>query len=516
MRVVLFIFIAFCVVTTNALDNGLGKKPQMGFNTWNHYWCGIDEELIYDTIDAMVSSGLLAAGYNYINLDDCWQEARYANGTIIPDRKTFPNGIKPLADYAHSRGLLFGLYSDAGYYTCAGRPGSLGYETIDANTYAAWGVDYLKYDNCNTDGTSPKVRYPVMRDALLASGRSIFYSMCEWGVEDPALWASPVGNSWRTTGDITDSWDSMLNIIEYNDQWADYAGPGGWNDPDMLEVGNGGMTFEEYKSHFSLWCLAKAPLLVGCDITNMSEETKFILMAPEVIAVNQDPLGVQGRKVASYAASATAANVIISTCTGSDNQKWTVNSDYSIRSSEGLCLDVYNCEKTDGTVVEVFDCHIGDTNACEKSTNQQWNVSSPSGTIKSMMPGMDSKCLDVYNFVGPKVEMWTCNGGENQKWTVNTDGTITSEGKCLTVSDGSEEPTEIWAAPLYDGSTAVILFNRKPFEASITAQFSLFNINGTAVVRDLWARVNVGTFTGSYTANVPGHGVVFVKLIPKY
>ncbi|KAH3764189.1 Melibiase family protein [Pelomyxa schiedti] len=500
-----------------ALDNGLAKTPQMGFNTWNHFWCGINETLVYDTIDAMVSSGLLAAGYKYVNLDDCWQEARYANGTIIPDRTTFPNGIQPLVEYAHSKGLMFGLYSDAGYYTCAGRPGSLGYETVDADTYAAWGVDYLKYDNCNTDGSDPKERYPVMRDALLASGRSIFFSMCEWGVEDPATWAADVGNSWRTTGDISDSWDSMLEIIEYNDQWAQYAAPGGWNDPDMLEIGNGGMTFDEYKSHFSLWCLAKAPLLIGCDITSMSAETKSILMASEVIAINQDPLGVQGAKVASYSVSpsATTYNVILSDCVGSAEQQWTVNSDYSIRSGmTGQCLDVYDCEKTDGTQVEVYDCHIGNTASCEESKNQQWTVVS-GGPIKSMMSGMDNMCLDVYDFSGPKVEMWTCNGGANQQWTVESDGTIQSEGKCLTISDGSSDPTEVWAGALSDGTTAVLLFNRKPFTASITAYFSTFGMSGTVLVRDLWAQTNLGYYTDSFTSDVPAHGVVFVKMYPK-
>lgn len=211
--------------------------------------------------------------------------------------------MKALADYVHSKGLKFGLYSDAGYRTCAGRPGSLGYEKIDAATYAEWGVDYLKYDNCNTDGTKPEVRYPVMRDALNATGRPIFYSMCEWGVDDPATWATPVGNSWRTTGDIEDRWDSMIAIADQNDRWWKYAGPGHWNDPDMLEVGNGGMTSGEYRVHFFLWCLMKAPLLVGCDVTKMSDETKALLTAPEVIAVNQDPLGVQGHKIATSGGS---------------------------------------------------------------------------------------------------------------------------------------------------------------------------------------------------------------------
>eukprot|EP01105_Mastigella_eilhardi_P005559 TRINITY_DN17238_c0_g1_i1.p1 TRINITY_DN17238_c0_g1~~TRINITY_DN17238_c0_g1_i1.p1 ORF type:complete len:537 (+),score=140.89 TRINITY_DN17238_c0_g1_i1:140-1612(+) len=488
----------------------------MGFNTWNHFGCNINEKLIYATIDAMLSSGLKSAGYEYVNLDDCWQSARYDNGTIIPDPTTFPNGIKPLVDYAHQKGLKFGLYSDAGEHTCAGRPGSLGYEVIDAATYASWDIDYLKYDNCYDDGIDPKTRYPIMRDALNVSGRAIFFSMCEWGVEDPATWAPAVGNSWRTTGDISDSWQSMLDIVEYNDQWASYAAPGGWNDPDMLEVGNGGMTSDEYKSHFSLWCLAKAPLLVGCDITSLSDETKSILTAPEVVAVSQDSLGVQGKKVASYMPVSKRGNVYAATATncveGVAEQQWTVEADGSIRNANGQCLDVYDCEKTDGTTVEVYDCHVGDTTGCESSKNQQWLITNTTGVIQSAMSGMSNMCLDVYNSVGPKVEMWECNGGSNQRWTVNEDGTITCEGLCLTVNDGSMDPTEVWAGPLADGSVAVVLFNRRSVDAEITAQWSDIGVSGKCTVRDLWARKDLGKFTGSYTATVPTHGVVMVKV----
>ncbi len=202
-----------------------------------------------------------------------------------------------MVDYVHGKGLLFGLYSDAGDKTCAGRPGSLGYEKEDANRYAEWKVDYLKYDNCHSAGSKPETRYPIMRDSLNATGRPIFYSMCEWGVDNPATWAGDVGNSWRTTPDIKDNWASMISRADLNNEWATYAGPGGWNDPDMLEVGNGGMTGPEYQSHFSLWCLMKSPLLIGCDIRNMSKDTLDILTNSEVIAVNQDPLGIQGKKV---------------------------------------------------------------------------------------------------------------------------------------------------------------------------------------------------------------------------
>ncbi|KAK6131844.1 hypothetical protein DH2020_034418 [Rehmannia glutinosa] len=241
--------------------------------------CDINEEVIKETADALVSTGLAKLGYNYVNIDDCWSElVRDSKGQLVPDSKTFPSGIKSLADYVHSKGLKLGIYSDAGAFTCQVRPGSLFHESDDAKLFASWGVDYLKYDNCFNLGIEPEKR----------------------GVHDPALWAGQVGHSWRTTDDINDSWASMTTIADLNDKWAPYAGPGGWNDPDMLEVGNGGMTYQEYRAHFSIWALMKAPLLIGCDVRNMTSETYEIITNEEVIAVNQDPLGVQGRKVYSY------------------------------------------------------------------------------------------------------------------------------------------------------------------------------------------------------------------------
>ncbi|PWA77985.1 alpha-galactosidase [Artemisia annua] len=283
----------------SVLENGLGRTPQMGWNSWNHFACNIQEKLIRETADAMVSTGLAAAGYEYVNLDDCWAELnRDSQGNFVPKAATFPSGIKALANYVHGKGLKLGIYSDAGTQTCSKQmPGSLGHEEQDAKTFASWGVDYLKYDNCFNQDISPRKRYPIMTKALQNSGRPIFYCLCEWGQDDPATWANGVGNSWRTTGDISDNWDSMTSRADENDKWAAYARPGGWNDPDMLEVGNGGMTTEEYRSHFSIWALAKAPLLVGCDVRSMSKETSEILLNKEVIAVNQDSLGVQGKKV---------------------------------------------------------------------------------------------------------------------------------------------------------------------------------------------------------------------------
>ncbi|KAL6493428.1 hypothetical protein OROGR_032207 [Orobanche gracilis] len=290
------------------LENGLGSTPQMGWSSWNHFQCNIDERLIRETVtisqmvlqvcvnpqmvlsDAMISTGLASLGYQYINLDDCWAELnRDSQGNFVAKASTFPSGIKALADYVHGKGLKLGIYSDAGIQTCSNQmPGSLGYEEQDAKTFASWGIDYLKYDNCNNKNISSKERYPAMAKALQNSGR---------GQEDPATWAKTVGNSWRTTGDISDNWDSMTSRADLNDKWASYAGPGGWNDPDMLEVGNGGMTAKEYRSHFSIWALVKAPLLIGCDIRSVDNETLETLSNREVIAVNQDKLSVQGKKI---------------------------------------------------------------------------------------------------------------------------------------------------------------------------------------------------------------------------
>ncbi|KAK1556775.1 hypothetical protein Q3G72_011895 [Acer saccharum] len=285
----------------NLLANGLGSTPPMGWNSWNHFSCNIDEKMIKETADALVSTGLSKLGYTYVNIDDCWAEiARDSKGRLMPKNSTFPSGIKALADYVHSKGLKLGIYTDAGYFTCSKTmPGSLGHEEQDAKTFASWGIDYLKYDNCFNDGSRPTVRYPVMTRALMKAGRPIFFSLCEWGDLHPALWGFKVGNSWRTTNDISDTWDSMMSRADTNEVYAEFARPGGWNDPDMLEVGNGGMTKDEYIVHFSLWAISKAPLLLGCDLRNMTKETMEIVANKEVIAVNQDSVGVQAKKTRS-------------------------------------------------------------------------------------------------------------------------------------------------------------------------------------------------------------------------
>ncbi|MFI1071296.1 NPCBM/NEW2 domain-containing protein [Streptomyces puniciscabiei] len=287
-----------------ALADGLALTPPMGFNNWNSTHCraDFDESMVKGIADLFVAKGLKDAGYQYVNLDDCWAlPQRDAAGKLVPDPARFPNGIKAVADYVHSKGLKLGIYTSAGTKTCnsAGFPGALGHEYSDARQFADWGVDYLKYDNCNNQGVDAKQRYTTMRDALKATGRPIVYSICEWGENKPWEWASGVGHLWRTTGDISDSWGSMLSILKQNLPLAPYAGPGHWNDPDMLEVGNGGMTDTEYRSHFSLWSVMAAPLLIGTDLRKASPTTFGILDNKEVIAVDQDPLGKQGTVVSS-------------------------------------------------------------------------------------------------------------------------------------------------------------------------------------------------------------------------
>lgn len=293
------------IANMNSQDFGhIAATPPMGWNSWNKFGCKVNEKLIMDMADAMVYSGMRDAGYKYVVIDDCWQIDRDSAGNIVPDPECFPSGMKALSDYIHSKGLKFGIYSCAGSKTCQGRPGSRGYQYQDARQYAAWGVDYLKYDWCYNEGQNPEAAYKTMSDALKECGRSIVFSICEWGQSKPWEWAEGIGHLWRTTADIRDCFDcalnwgglGVLNIIDKQvDLWK-YAGPGHWNDPDMLEIGNGGMTDDEYKAHFSMWCMLAAPLMAGNDLRDMSESIETILTNKEVIAVNQDSLGKQAIK----------------------------------------------------------------------------------------------------------------------------------------------------------------------------------------------------------------------------
>ena len=279
------------------LDNGVARTPPMGWNSWNHFGCDVSAQLIRETADAMAANGLRDAGYQYVVIDDCWQVARDARGRLVADSLRFPGGMKPLADYVHARGLKFGLYTDAGRRTCQGRPGTYGSEDLDARTFAEWGVDYVKEDWCYAEGLDAPTQYAKFRDALARAGRPIVFSLCEWGSAAPWEWGPATGNLWRTTGDIEDTWNSMLALLDISGQHASAARPGAWNDPDMLEVGNGGMTDDEYRAHFSLWVIMAAPLMAGNDVRALSPATRDILTNREVIAIDQDSLGVQGTLV---------------------------------------------------------------------------------------------------------------------------------------------------------------------------------------------------------------------------
>jgi alpha-galactosidase len=381
------LFLALAAPAAALAGDGLALTPPMGWNSWNKFGCDVSETLIKGAADAVVASGMKDAGYQYVVIDDCWQVSRDASGKIVVDDKRFPSGMKAVADYVHSKGLKFGIYSDAGTQTCAGRPGAKGHEEVDAKTYAEWGVDYLKFDWCHTEGQDTRDAYGRMSRALRASGRPIVFSLCEWGSTKPWLWAQGVGQLWRATGDIQDCWDcgkewggmGVTHIIDIMADLYPYAGPGHWNDPDMLEVGNGGLNQGENRAHFSFWCLFAAPLMAGNDLPSMKPEVKEILTNPEVIAVDQDPLGVQGRKV--------------------------------------------------------------------------WD-----------------------------------NG-----------------------------PQEVWMKPLADGSRAVILFNRGNEGGPITVHWEDIGLfpGGSATVRDLWAKKDLGAFTGKYDGKVGPHDVVMLKIAAK-
>jgi len=285
-------------------ENILAPTPPMGWNSWNIFQTNINEPLLKQMVDAYISSGMRDAGYTYFVLDDAWMSMeRDQNGQLVADPKKFPNGMKEFADYVHSKGLKFGIYNCAGTKTCAGYPGTHGHEYEDARLYASWGVDYLKFDWCNAEGIEAKEAYKTMSLALKATGRPIVFSLCEWGTHRPWLWAAEDGQLWRTTGDIgpyfnkaeanKDGWRplSVLDILDRQDSIRQYAGPGHWNDPDMLEVGNG-MKFSEDKAHFSLWCMLAAPLMAGNNLEKMSPEITAILTNKDAIAIDQDPLGV--------------------------------------------------------------------------------------------------------------------------------------------------------------------------------------------------------------------------------
>jgi len=313
LKATILLFACFTVTGTLFAQKfeGLAQTPPMGWNSWNTFQTNIDEPLLKGMVDTYVSSGMKDAGYMYFVLDDGWMAMeRDNNGNLVADPKKFPNGMKAFADYVHSKGLKFGIYNCAGTKTCAGYPGTRGYEYQDARLYASWGVDYLKFDWCYADGENAKEAYATMSKAIKAAGRPMIFSLCEWGSHMPWRWAKDIGQLWRSTGDIgvgfekdikKDGWSalSVLSILDRQDSIRQYAGPGHWNDPDMLEVGNG-MKLNEDKAHFSLWCMLAAPLMAGNDLRKMSPETTNILTNKEVIALDQDPMGIEAFRFYSF------------------------------------------------------------------------------------------------------------------------------------------------------------------------------------------------------------------------
>ncbi|WP_163514296.1 glycoside hydrolase family 27 protein [Gelidibacter japonicus] len=310
---ILFLLAVFFLsheISAQKFDN-LAMTPPMGWNSWNSFQCdGVNETVIKEMADAMVKNGFKDVGYEYIVIDDCWQIGRDDNGYIIVDKEKFPSGIKSLVDYVHSKGLKFGIYSDAGTKTCAGRPGSKGFERQDAETYAKWNVDYLKYDWCFTEGQDAITSYTLMRDELFKAGRPIVFSLCEWGENKPWEWAKDVGHLWRTTLDIDmgarydgNIWGNLIgwsDLVDMQVGLEKYAGPGHWNDPDMLAVGNNNMPENEARAHFSMWCMLAAPLMAGNDLRDMTPVDHSVLTNKELIAINQDVLGKQGFKIEDY------------------------------------------------------------------------------------------------------------------------------------------------------------------------------------------------------------------------
>lgn len=484
-----------------------------------------------------------------MNLDDCWQAAtRDEAGLVQADPTRFPSGLKALGDYIHEKGLKFGIYSSAGFKTCQAFPASLGLEEVDAASYAAWGVDYLKYDNCYQDNGLPPKRYGAMHNALVNSGRDVFYSLCEWGRQNPAAWAPEFGaDSWRTTGDIKDTWRSIIERAEITASLWRYSGPAsGWNDPDMLEVGNGGCSEEEYRTHFSLWAMMKSPMIIGNDIRNFSTPDAAstavmeILGNKDVLAVNQDALGRQARITWSdFEAPEGYGDKLIATkcATGAEgayedakvDQEWTFEADGTIKSaSTGRCLNELPLLGHDKLhQVSTADCAVA----------SKWDIGK--GLGGSIVSRASKKCLEVAKIdavavlQGKRVQTAACQNDktldadfhEHQSWT--KPGSVMRnlyQHSCLTVD--RDAPTgilqEAWASPLANGALAVLLVNKGPTTSTMTlnAQVAGLSADDQTVyaVRDLWQHQDLEwTFSaaGSKIFQVNSHGVVMLKLTPK-
>lgn len=506
--------------SAQALDNGVGRTPPMGWNSWNTFFCNINESLIRGMADSIVSSGMRDAGYEYVVVDDCWMNPnRDSSGNLQGDPTRFPSGMKALGDYIHGKGLKFGIYGAPLDRTCAqyfgsypGATGSQGHEAQDARQFAAWGVDYLKYDWCSPSGTinDQVTTFARMRDALAATGRPILYSINSNSIHSktgPQRNWGDVANIWRTTEDIQLVWNTnqvndypmgIQNIINVNVPLAGYARPGGFNDPDMMEVGRGTLTDTEQRSHFAMWAIMAAPLIAGNDIRNMTAATQTILKNPRLIAINQDTLGLQGVQVAgdanqrvlakrlangdvavalfnqsgatrtisttaeavgktgasSYSlvdawtgattttsgtisASVPSHGTVVYRVSGGTTAEPPVPASNSLVStSSGRCLDVPNSNTANNTQPVIWDCN--------GAANQRWTASGQ--TLQSL-----GRCLDapVGAAPGAKVTIWDCSGGANQQWTFQANGTVRANqsGLCLDVYNNqtaNNTPIVLW------------------------------------------------------------------------
>jgi alpha-galactosidase len=488
-----------------ALENGVARTPPMGWNSWNTFGCNINEALIRGMADAMVSSGMRELGYQYVVVDDCWfNPNRDSAGNLQGDPGRFPSGMKALGDYLHGKGLKFGIYQVPVDKTCAqyfgsypGATGSQGHEAQDARQFAAWGVDFLKYDWCSPAGSinDQVTTFAKMRDALAATGRPIVYSINPNSIHaktGPQRNWGDVANMWRTTEDITNAWDTgqtngypmgIQNIVNVTVPLAGYARPGGFNDPDMMEVGRGGMTDTEMRSHFALWAIMASPLIAGNDLRSMNSATQTILKNQNLIAINQDTLGLQATQVSNDGtrrvlakrlangdvavalfnqgsgtttisttaaaigktgtsftlrdawtnATSTSTGAITASVPGHGTVVYQVsgggtgnppenNTTTLVSAASGRCLDVPNSNTANGTQPVIWDCN--------GAANQRWTTSGQS--IQAL-----GKCLEAPATAAPgtKAQLWDCNNGTSQQWTLNADGTIrnTQSGLCLDV-----------------------------------------------------------------------------------
>lgn len=402
MKNIKFLLLLFCIeliqISLQAQKfQGLAQTPPMGWNSWNRFACDVNENLIRETADAIISSGMKDAGYEYIVIDDCWQVSRDSLGFIVADTKKFPSGIKALADYVHSKGLKFGIYSCAGDKTCGGRPAGRGHEYQDAISYAKWGVDYLKYDWCNTEKLNAEGAYTTMCDALFSAGHPIVFSLCEWGDNKPWKWAKEVGHLWRTTGDISNCFDCIndhgtwkswgaMQILEKQNGLRQYAGPGHWNDPDMLEVGNG-MPVNEERAHFTMWCMIAAPLISGNDLRTMTPQTLGVLANKEVIAIDQDSLGIQGFKHQSKDSVETWIKPLI-------NGEWAV----CLLNRNKLSKNIEVNWKTFSVADSLSNRTLDTTGKELFNIRDLWlkkDIADTRKTLKSIVPGHDVLCLKL-------------------------------------------------------------------------------------------------------------------------